>query len=288
MDLARDARALLCDGPAEDGEADRAPCADEKQSVREQAQEVAAGDRARREHRREDVVQRREEHQGRAEREPAVEILAALVEALAEADEREQVQQCKCGQQARQRERRLRLRIECRQARAGGAQAHPTEEEEPEGYHDGVSERSRSRAAADERRGRDEDPREHAPTERGPCFLSVNGVAVQRRHDRERERRHRRDEETGAEQEIEPSTLDGVAHAREHGDDSRREGSDRLQDQPEIREVDLRLEVGIRDKQRQRGAEKADEQDLSCQPRLEIVPVVLPHVHSCRQIPGRR
>ena len=44
VDLARDARALLRDGAAELGAADRAPDADEQHAVREQAQEVALRD----------------------------------------------------------------------------------------------------------------------------------------------------------------------------------------------------------------------------------------------------
>ena len=49
VDLARDARALLGDGAAELGEADRPPDADEQDAVGEQAQEVALGDVAARE-----------------------------------------------------------------------------------------------------------------------------------------------------------------------------------------------------------------------------------------------
>ena len=77
VDLARHARALLGDRAPELGEADRAPHADEQDAVREQAQEVALRDVAAREQRREDVVQLGEERERRAQREPAVEVLAA-------------------------------------------------------------------------------------------------------------------------------------------------------------------------------------------------------------------
>ena len=48
----------------------------------------------------------------------------------------------------------------------------------------------------------------------------------------------------------------------------------------------LRLEMAVRDEQRQGGAEQADEEDLSSEPGLELVlaVAVLPHVQSFRQI----
>ena len=94
VNLPRDPRAFLCDGAPELREADRPPGAREEQAVREQPQRVAARDRPGGEHGREDVVERSEEHERGGECEPAVEVLATFVEALAEADDGEQVQEC--------------------------------------------------------------------------------------------------------------------------------------------------------------------------------------------------
>ena len=82
--ISRATRALLGDGAAELGEADRPPDAHEQDAVGEQAQEVALRDVAAREQRREDVVELREEREGRAEAEPAVEVVAARAEAKPE------------------------------------------------------------------------------------------------------------------------------------------------------------------------------------------------------------
>ena len=87
VDLARDARALLGDGTPELGRPDRAPDADEQDRVGEQPQEVALRDVVARERRREDRVELGEEPDRRAEREPAVEILAVGAVAKPEADE---------------------------------------------------------------------------------------------------------------------------------------------------------------------------------------------------------
>src|SRR5207244_11971525 len=95
VNLARNTRALVRDGAAEFGVADRAPDAYEKKPIRQHAQKVTARDGRWRQDRSEHVMQRREQHERRPEREPAVEILAPFVEALAEAHECEQVQECK-------------------------------------------------------------------------------------------------------------------------------------------------------------------------------------------------
>ena len=105
VDLARDARALLGDRAAELGEADRPPDAHEQDAVREHAQEVALRDVAAREQRREDVVELCEEREGRAEAEPAVEVVAARAEAKPEADHRDQREQRLRRERAHQQER---------------------------------------------------------------------------------------------------------------------------------------------------------------------------------------
>jgi hypothetical protein len=93
MDLARHAGALLGDGAPEFGAADRAPHADEQDAVGEQTQIVALRHVANADERREEEMQRREQHQRRAEREPAVEVLALQAIAVREPDDREQIEQ---------------------------------------------------------------------------------------------------------------------------------------------------------------------------------------------------
>ena len=87
VDLARDACTLLGDSASELGELDRAPRADEDDDVREHAQEVALRHVRACEQRLEDEVQRGEQHQREAEREPAREVVAAAHEARAPADD---------------------------------------------------------------------------------------------------------------------------------------------------------------------------------------------------------
>ena len=76
-------------------DADRAPDADEQHGVRNQAQEVALRDERRARERGEDEVDRSEEHQRQTEREPAVQILCARAEAVAETDHSHEVDERK-------------------------------------------------------------------------------------------------------------------------------------------------------------------------------------------------
>ena len=117
VDLARDARSFLGYRTTELGAADRAPDADEQHAVREQAQVVALRHVTGVHERREHEVQRREQHQRRAEREPVVEVLTLEPEAVAEADDREQEQHRLRGERAVQRSghRAVERRVEVRQ-----------------------------------------------------------------------------------------------------------------------------------------------------------------------------
>ena len=74
--------------------------------------------------------------------------------------------------------------------------------------------------------------------------------------------------------------LDGKADPCEQRDDRSCKGHHRAQHEPELRQGDLRLELVVRDEERQRGAEQAEKEDLSPEPGLEIVSAVLPQVHS--------
>ncbi len=289
VDLARHACALLGDGAAELGEADRAPRADEDQRVREHAQEVALRDVGAREQRLEDEVQRREEHQREAEREPAREVVVALAEALAPADdgdERDQrLQRERAGEVERLRARRSTGRV-AGSAGAGGAQQRPGDEERDAGGCDRVARspspryfvRPRANGAAaisamaeDRRRGAPPSPPRGwivPPPSSGP-IAKANG-------------RERGDEEPAREQEVEPAALDGEARRGEDGDEEAGEGHRRLEDEPQLRQVPARLEHRVGQEQRQARAEQPGEQDLAQEPGLVLVCAVL-SPPSCRQ-----
>jgi hypothetical protein len=288
VDLARDPRAFFGNCPSELCVADRAPCAGKQESIRKQPQRVAARDGARRQDRREHVMKGREQHQGRAEREPAVEVLAALVEAFPKADDREKIQECLSGQRARQQARSLGARIDRGEDAARGAQCKPAEDEHDARGDRGVRERSGSRPSGHEGRCRDECPREQPTRDTCPCLRSVDGLSVEDGRNRERDDGNGRDQEAGAEEEVEASALDREPDPREEGDDPAGERHDRLQYEAELRERELRLELMVGDEECKRGAEQAEQEDLPPQPGLEVVSAVLPHLHSCRQIEVRR
>ena len=105
VDLSRHARPLLRHRATELRRADRTPDADEENTVREDPKEVAGRDRAVREERRDDIVQRREEEERRPERDPPVEVAAAVSEPQAEPDHGDQVEQRLKREREREQER---------------------------------------------------------------------------------------------------------------------------------------------------------------------------------------
>ena len=116
----------------------------------------------------------------------------------------------------------------------------------------------------------------------------MDGLTIEDRDDREGDDRQGGDQKAGAEEEVEAPTLDRETDAGQEGDDPARKGHHRLQDEAELRQIDLRLEVMVGDEEGERGAEQAEQEDFSPEPGLEVVSAVLSHVHSCRQIPVRR
>jgi len=109
MDLARDAGAFLGDRASELREANRAPDADEQDAEGEDAEEVPLRDGPAVDEGREDQVQRREEHQGRAEREPAIEVVAVIAEPPREAGDRAEIEERLRSEQPREHERDARV-----------------------------------------------------------------------------------------------------------------------------------------------------------------------------------
>jgi hypothetical protein len=115
VDLTRDPCPLLGDRPPELGRADRAPDSDEQDPGRDQAKHVRMRDVVARERRREDAVQLGEQPDGRAEGEPAVEILAVSAVAEPESDHRDQAQHRLQGKRGREQSRLAAGGVERRQ-----------------------------------------------------------------------------------------------------------------------------------------------------------------------------
>ncbi len=88
------------------------------------------------------------------------------------------------------------------------------------------------------------------------------------------------DQEAGAKEKVEATTLDRETDPGQEGDDPGRECHYRLQDEAELRQRELRLEVVVGDEEGERGAEQAEQEDFSPEPGLEVVSAVLSHVHS--------
>jgi hypothetical protein len=175
VDLAGDARALLRDRASELREANGAPDAHEQDAEAQDAKEVPLRDGSAVDERREDVVQRCEEHQRRAEREPAIEVVAVIAEPPGEADDREEVQECLRGEQPGQHERDARVLArrsgrDVRQGRSEHLRAHPGRSHQEAEGDERVPERPFARAdpATDERCGRDQRPAHEPGDEAGP------------------------------------------------------------------------------------------------------------------------
>ena len=188
MDLARDPRALLGDRAPELGEADRAPHADEEEAVGEQAEEVALRDEVARELGLEHVVQLGEERQGRAEREPAVEVLAVAAVADREADRGGEREQRQDRQRDRQLERpgdiaaRLERGEPRRRTPRSGSQIvsrAASSTRDPDEAAPGCG--CRSEGARIERREGDQGRGQHPGAERGPGLRSGLRVAAEHR-----------------------------------------------------------------------------------------------------------
>ena len=287
MDLPSHPGAFLRDGAAELRRADRAPDADEEDAVREDPKEVAGRDRAVREERRDDIVQRREKEERRPERDPPVEIAAAVAEPQAEADHGDQVEQRLEREREREQERRLvhvlrGERRECGAERYGG---RPEDDEHERKQEDGQRHDAATRSRPFAREGGDGDQTvgEDAAADPGPRLGAVQRVTAEDGDDRERERRAGGDGEAAREQEVDPLPVDCELRRREHGDDRPGEHHRRLEDEAELWEMVGRPEAGVRGEQRDRGAEQAEQQNLPPEKCLESVSVVLPHRHPFRQ-----
>ena len=282
MDLACDARTLLGDRTPELGELDRAPRADEDDDVREHAQEVALRHVRAREQRLEHELQRGEEHQGEAEREPAREVVAAAHEACAPADDGDERDERLQSERTGEIER-LRLagrRTEARERRAERAQERPGDEERDAGCGDRVRDRPLAvlAAAAAERGDRDQGLAEDRADQRRPGLGGQEVAAAEPGPDRKDRRRERGDEEAAREQEVDAPAFDRVAGRGEHRHEQACERHRRLEHEPQLRQVVVRPQARIGEEERKARAEEAREQDFSPEPALVHGPAVLSHL----------
>ena len=292
VDLAGDARALLRDSAPELRGADRAPHADEEHAVGEDPQVIAGRDRAARQQRRHDVVERGEEQQCRPQGDPAVEVPAPSPEATAEADHCDEIEQRLQREREREQERRgVATRRGERRQRRPERRGHGPEDDEHEderrhGLRDDPS--TTARPAACECGDGDQTRAQQPPADPRPSLRLMQGLTAEDRRDREGERRARADRESTREQEVQPATVDRVLRCGEHGHDRAREHDRRLEREPERGEVVGRLEAGVRHEERERRAEQPEEENLAPEERFEGISVVLPHRHPCRQNSSRR
>ena len=211
MDLARDAGALLGDRAAELRRVDRAPDADEEHDVGEQAQEVALRHVPHRDHGLEEEVERREQRQRRAERKPAVEILATPPVAVGEPDHGDEVHERERGEAAAP-ERLVRQRSGRAERRQPGDVRHEPDREQPDhGDRDGhVGERDAVGArSAPGRAARTRAPSSRRARCRGTATARPRSRCARRPQGRARRRATRPTRrEPAAEQQVVAATLD--------------------------------------------------------------------------------
>ncbi len=160
-----------------------------------------------------------------------------------------------------------------RQRVAGVAQERPGDEEREPRRRDRVGDRpvSAARAAARERRDRDERGAEHAADEVRPLLRGAGGMAAELRADAEPGRRERGDEEAAREQEVDAPALGREAGGRQQGDEQPGERHRGLQHEPELRQVEPRPHARVREEERENRAEQAREQGFAEEPGLEVV-----------------
>jgi hypothetical protein len=279
VDLPGDTRPLLGDRAPELGEADRPPDAGEKQAVRDEAQEVSLGDDAARHDRREDVVQLRGEHQRGRKGQPAVEVLAVAPVAEAEAADGHEAEEALEREGDDHQNRLTGAELEARQRVAGGPGENPDRAERGPDDHEGQAKRPAAlrEPPSGEGGGRDQRQSRDAPGDAGPRFRGLDRLAAEHRTDSEEEPPSGRGRESRAQEQVEAPALDGEADAGEDGDDRRGQHHPGVERQPEVRKLVRRAKIGVGEKQRQGGAEQADEQQLADEPRLVGVTVVAPH-----------
>ncbi len=199
MDVARDASALLGDGSAELGLADRPPDADEEHGEGEDPEQVALEDVVARAGGCEHVVEVGEHDEREGERQPAVEVAPVAAVAQAEADDGDE----------RERWSEVRTRRPRRRAgtvRAGDADVEPQDA----GIEPDPDERDRRRATTVATSAR-----RRLPTRRSTNGATAISSAPKR----------------PAPIAAQPSTGPSVA-PREHGDDGERERPDPDREEP--------------------------------------------------------
>jgi hypothetical protein len=146
-----------------------------------------------------------------------------------------------------------------------------------------VAERATVRAhdSSRERRSRDQCPGDQARDDAGPCFCARQFLLGDRRREAERHRRSGRDEEAQAEQEVEPSPLGCETGSGEQRDETAGQRARRLQNEPEVRQLIARMELRMREEERERRTQEGEEEALAEQPSL-IGIAIAPHLVRCR------
>ena len=282
VDLARDARALLRHRAAELGLEDRPPDPDHEYRVGQQRQEVGLRDLVAAEQGPEDQAQRREEHQRRAEREPAVEVLTTRAEAKPEADDGDQDQERLQSKRHGQQRGRVRggHRCELREARPRCSREQPAADDGRRQDEQRVSERELTcpHAAPERRSGGDESPADEPTAHIRPTLAAAHRRPVESRRDREQQHRRGDGEEAGGEQQVDSTPFDGEPRRRQDRDEGAAEENGRVEDEPERRQPLRRQQVGIRREEREARPQQREQQDLPDEPGLVRACLASPHV----------
>ena len=148
-----------------------------------------------------------------------------------------------------------------------------------ETYNNGVAEQLiRFDSVLGEEGDADERVPEHSPGDCRPALRATEPPATEHRPVEEDRGRHRAHEEAGCQQQVGSTSLDREPDRGEQSYEQPGERRGGRQDEPQLRLVVLRTQAGIRDEERQAGAEQGREEDLPPQPRLERAAAAV-HIH---------
>ena len=259
VDLARYARPLLRDGAAELGRADRPPGAHEHQPESKEAKKISLCDVGRPMRRVEDEMQRREELQREAEGEPLCKVVAGPGESPSPPDDSQEIEKS-LDREHRGKARRLGAAGGSRQRGQFGAvraQENPGGQDSDGRGGERVPDRAvtGATAGADERRRRDQARAQDSSERSCPGLRGLERAPAQDRDDREGHQRERPDEEACCEEQIGAQPVDGEPTGGENRHEEPGKRHRGLQHEQERGRVVLRSQDGMRDKERQAGAE---------------------------------
>ena len=252
---------------------DRAPDADEDHHVGDQPQEVALRHVPHREHRLEQQVERGEQREGRAEREPPVEILATPSIAVGEREHGDEIHERERGKAAAPEWLVMQRSGRAERRQPGHVRDEPDRQHRHGDSRGHVGEREAS--ALDpppcERGEREHRPAGEHAAEARPRLGRALGALDHRRAEREGDPRHRHGGEPAAEQQVVAPALDHEPGSRQQRGEPAADRVQRREHEPRLRQIVGRSKARLREEKGERGAEQSDERDLAREECLERV-----------------